>query len=325
MAKWSTGLLAALASLAGGVSVAAAPLPVTTLLADFNVITDQNVNVSNDIGGGVLAGANLGPGIGPLNFTNIVLGTTPGTVAISGYGEVDIFGNHTAPFNNSHGHVFVGGPSSGTFPGAASATFNYAFPPGATPAANPATFASDVWAPLTSFSGSLQGLTQNSSFNKTTRTFTFVPDPVTHIAVVDITAADLADHTGVLTFHGLPAAPAGLAIINVDGNFTDPGASYNAGAGQSNVLWNFFDATAVNLGTWGASALAPDALLTGLGGDITGDVVALNFTTTAETHVNRLDCPAAVCAPVNTPEPGSIAVLGTALASWAVLHRRRRG
>ena len=315
MRRWPIGLLTFVASLTGALTVEA--LPIKTLLGDFNVIVQQNLNVSNDIAGPVIVGGNLGPGTGPLNFTNLVLGTTPGTVAIPGYGEVNIFGNQTSPFNTAFGHAFVGG-SSGAFPAATSVTLNHAFPPGATPAANPTTFNNEVWMPITAFSALLAGLPANttpSTFNSTTLTFDLHPDA--GIAVVSVNASDLANHPGVLMFNGLPPVPDGLAIINVLGNYTDPSAAYNAGVAQPNVLFNFVNATAVSVLTWGASILAPDALVMGLGGDITGDVVAQNFTTSAETHVNFLDCPAATCTPVNMPEPGSLVLLGVALVSFA--------
>src|SRR5260370_11133877 len=125
--KWLAGGVAIVAALTGASTTEAAPIPVATLLDDFNVIVDQNVNVSNDVSGPVLVGGSLGTGTGPVNFNNIVLGAPPGA-PIAGYGEVNVFGNHTAVFNPPNGRVFVGGPTSGTFPGATSRTLNYTVP-----------------------------------------------------------------------------------------------------------------------------------------------------------------------------------------------------
>ena len=149
MRKSMTAMLALIGTMGTGIAGAqAAAIPITAvttaeLLADFNVIVENDSN-ANDINGPVLVGGNLGAGTGPLNSNNVVLGTTAGTTAIAGYGEVDIFGDHTASNNPTHGTVFVGGPSSGTFTGASSVTFNYAFPPGTTPADNAATFQNNI-------------------------------------------------------------------------------------------------------------------------------------------------------------------------------------
>jgi PEP-CTERM motif len=330
MPKWPIGLLTLAVSLSGGLTAEAAPIPITSvtpaeLLADFNVIVKQDDN-SNDINGPVLVGGDLGPGTGPLNSTGVVLGTTPGTTAIIGYGEVDIFGSHTASNNNTNGSVFVGGASSGTFDGASSVTFNYAFPPGASVSNNPATFNTYIWAPLTTLSSNLAGLTPNSTLTGTT--FTGVAGP--NGAVFSVPLSTLSALTGTLSFAGcLALATPCDAVIDVTGAGTLDNAALAfplVAAGFPNIIVNFDDDVTVDVGNvWTASILDPLGSVSATT-DITGNVVAENFTNTAETHLPGFDCSDDLCGTPNTPvpEPGSLALLGAGLGSLALLLRSRR-
>lgn len=327
MRKPITALLASIATLAGAAATQAAPIPITSattqqLLADFNVIV-QNESNTNDIAGGVLVGGNLGPGTGPLNQAGVILGSTAGTTAITGYGEINIFGSHSNVNNPSTGHVFVGGPSSGTFLGATSVTFNYAFPPGATPADNATTFQNNIWSKMTGLSTSLAGLTSLSTLSGST--FTGVAN-ANGVAVFNITLSQLNALTGTLGFAGCLAGPTPCdAVINVTGTGTfTQGFNYGALlAGQSNLIWNFEDASGVSVnGAWWASILDPLGSITAAS-DITGNVIAENYTTTAETHLPGFDCSDNLCStptpPPPVPEPGSLPLLAGAVAMFAAL------
>ena len=323
MRRWVTGALATIAALAGAAAAEASPIPVATLLSDFNVITDGTfANGGPNVQGPILVGGNFTSAAAQLNTNGIIplpVPLPPGDVL----GEVNVFGNTTLTggviVHNSV--TFVGGSNtgSGTFlnSGAGSQLSGHNF--------SPINFGTDVWGQLTGFSSTLASLPGNSpasTFDPATGTFAFHANPQ-GIANVTVTGAQLAQHgAGLLTFSGLPVG--GLAIVNVTGGYTDPGGSFMSGAGFPNLLFNFEGANAVSLDAWGASVLAVGASLTAVQ-VITGDVVANNFTTDDETHVNFPDCPAALCGSVvSTPEPGSLAVLGSALAIFAV-RRRRRG
>jgi hypothetical protein len=332
MRIWGGGLWVAIAAgLTGAATVEAAPIPITSvtpsvLLADFNVIVENDDN-SNDINGPVLVGGNLGTGTGPLNSNGIVLGTTPGTTAITGYGEVDIFGNHTASNNNTNGSVFVGGASSGTFTGASSVTFNYAFPPGASVSNNPATFNTYIWTPLTTLSSNLAGLTPNSTLTGTT--FTGVAGP--NGAVFSVPLSTVNGLSGTLSFAGcLALATPCDAVIDVTGAGTlnNPALAFPlVAAGFPNIIVNFDDDVTVNVGNvWTASILDPLGSVSATT-DITGNVVAMNYTTTAETHLPGFDCSDQLCdAPVIPPvsEPSSLALVGSALGALVALAARWR-
>ena len=135
-----------------GAAVAqAAPIPVPTLLADFNAIIDGNYNATSESVGPVLIGGNLSS-TGILNTSGIAL-----PVPIAGYGQVDVFGNNLA---TSHPIVqnsltLIGGANLGSIinPGPGSVLGGYIFPgTGFASNNNPLTFATDVWAPLTALS-----------------------------------------------------------------------------------------------------------------------------------------------------------------------------
>jgi choice-of-anchor A domain-containing protein len=329
MRKLTTGLLAAIAALTGAATAEAAaitdPNILPILIADFNAIVDGQFNSGSDTEGPVLIGGVLGPGTVALNQTDVVLGTTPGTTAITGYGEVNVFGNHTAPFNNAMGNVFVGGPVAGTFPNHTSLTFNYAFPPGATPADNPATFQTNIWSKMTGFSAGLAGLTSPSTLSGST--FTGVANSK-GVAVFNITLAQLNAVSGTLSFAGcLASATPCDAVVNVTGAgpFTQ-GFNYGAlTSAQQNLIWNFENATDVNVnGEWFASILAPDALVMNTA-PIEGTLIAATYGGAAplgsgELHYHPFDCSDNLC---DLPEPGSLSVFAAALAAFGAIRRRR--
>ena len=180
MRRWTSGLLAAIAALAGALSAEAASIPITMvtpveLFADFNVIVQNNLSNSNDIEGPVLVGCPANGcqstqgllSTGPLNKNAVVLGTTSGTTGITGYGEVNVFSNvltgTNASVNNSV--TYIGGTKNGTLSntGAGSMLGGYGFPTGGTVANNPATFQNLIWSQLTGLSSSLGVLSSPST------------------------------------------------------------------------------------------------------------------------------------------------------------------
>ena len=116
-------------------------------------------------------------------------------------------------------------------------------------------------------------------------------------------------------------------IINVIGNFTDP-SSTHFNVDQQDALFNFEDASSVNLGQWGASILAPDAAVKiTAGGNIEGSLFANQFLGGGELHNNNLfngALPsAAFTATAPVPEPSTWVMLIAGFAGIAYLGWRR--
>jgi choice-of-anchor A domain-containing protein len=348
MRRWTTSLFTIVVALAAvstktiacpsgtGTPVTIQNASVATLLCDYNAIVDGQFNSSSDTQGPVLIGGNLGPGAVALNDDGVILGVTAGTTAITGYGEVNVFGNQTANNNNAMGHVFVGGTLGAgltPFGGATSVTSNYAFPPGAGAADNPATFQNDIWSKMTGLSANLAGLSSPSSLSG--NTFNGVAN-ADGVAVFNITLAQLNAITGTLSFTGCLAGPTPCdAVINVSGTGTfDQNFSYGAlTAAQQNLIWNFESATAVDIDSmWYASIIdtAPNAVVNNTA-PIVGNLIATTYGGSApigsgELHFFPFDCSDNLCADTPVPEPSSLTLSGPAfgtLMAFAALWRRR--
>lgn len=120
-------------------------------------------------------------------------------------------------------------------------------------------------------------------------------------------------------------------VINVAGksvklpggiNFNGPG---NLG---TKVVWNFFEATSVDLGSksWYGSVLAPLANLK-TGNFIEGSVVARNFTQNGEVHMNNWASSLSVQAQdlqIGVPEPATWAMMILGFGAVGATLRRRR-
>ncbi|HTF70773.1 MAG TPA: choice-of-anchor A family protein [Edaphobacter sp.] len=148
--------------------------------------------------------------------------------------------------------------------------------------------------------------------------------------IFDITAAQFGD-----TNHPLDIiAPAGSTIlINVDGKHVALGTGIyyndqqNTGdsSANSNILFNFSDADTVTInGQFTASALAPFAILNG-NAQMAGTFIAAQIGQTGEVHNQEFTGtlpPGDPIAP--TPEPASLALMGTGITALAGLLRSRK-
>ncbi len=329
MRKLTAALLALIATLAGPAAAEAGVFPVSVLLANFNLITDQNFATTSEVIGPVLIGGNLsGSGILDTSGTQVPVAGT----SFTGYGEINVFGNNSGTWaETGTQHVFLGGTnvSGGSFLNAASVTTNYTFPGYNQPGegSNALTFANDIWAQLngtTGLSHSLSGLTANGTFSG----HTFTCTGCTGNEVWTVTAAQLMSATGALVFPTCLQSPAPTCdgVVNVTGTSFSSTVAFNTPTALEGLIFNFENATSVNIGNaFEASILAPDATLQS-SAFIEGNVVVMNVASTAplgaEIHYFPFDCSDNLCV-LPAPEPGSLAVLGSALAAFAAIRRRR--
>jgi choice-of-anchor A domain-containing protein len=265
------------------------------ILSSFNLVTTGNVSTQSDIVGDTVVGGNLS---GATFFA--------GGANIPSSPDLYLFGKLDSSLNlNSRGNLYYAGSTSQhvNFNGGGK---DLGAPP------NPLGYYTD---PLTDLSTQLLKLTATTGTSFVNGKFNAGSN--SGIVVFDISgstlASDLVNHD--ISFTGGKGVTS--YIINVIGNFTDPNSTH-FNTDQEDALFNFGDATTVNLGQWGASILAPDAALTITGGgNIEGSVFAKEFLGGGELHNNNLFNGALPTAAV--PEPSTWAMLFAGFAGLAFL------
>jgi choice-of-anchor A domain-containing protein len=190
---------------------------------------------------------------------------------------------------------------------------------------------SSLQSSMISLSSSLDGLAANSTVTlpgSQPSNITFNANFVNGLAVFDVNAADIFENSKaqqILLNVGAATPANSTIIINVagsdvtfdDGNF---GASFNNPSWSSQVLWNFYQATSLNIANnlsvdrelWG-SVLAPSADTTlDTTSPIDGTVVVGNADLQGEIHLPQFAG--------NVPEPACLSMIGF----HALLLLRRR-
>lgn len=323
----------AAAALFGLPLLAAAParagaLTAQDLLSAFNVVVNGNFQTQSDTEGAVLVGGNLTS----QNTGTLDTHKNAPSGALAGFGAVNVYGNAVnARYNANNLVVKVAGGSIGTnvFSGATSVTYN---------ASLPYTF-SNVWSTLVAASTGLAQITPTTqaalpAAGSNNAVLTAVPgsaNGVTTAAVIDITAAQLASYGSLsVNLNG-----ASTVVINVTGNFVGHPNIQNASNFQSNVIWNFVDATSIDFQGygWAGTVLAPNAAVA-TNNAINGSLVAASFNGTGELHdhpfvgdLTPLLTTTPGSTPTNTaavPEPASMAMLLAGLAALLLLYRPAR-
>ena len=272
------------------------------ILSSFNLVTTGNVSTQSDIVGDAVIGGTLS---GATFFG--------GGANVPSSPDLYLFGKLNSSLNlNSGGSLYYAGSTT------PSQRVNYnggGKDLGAPP--NPLSYYTD---PLTDLSTQLSGLTATTGSSFVNGKFNAGSN--TGVVVFEISgsalASDLVNHD--ISFSGGKGVTS--YIINVIGNFTDP-SSTHFNVDQDDALFNFEDATTVNLGQWGASILAPDALVKiTSGGNIEGSLFAKSFLGGGELHNNNL-FNGALPTIAAAPEPSTWAMLFTGFAGLSLLGWRR--
>ena len=295
----------------------AVPFGVADILSNFNAVVQGNFSTSSDVAGPVAIGGTIS---GTGTFFNQGL---PMGAAFSGFGSVNVYGNASnATYNANMIVVDVGGTgSNATFSGASAVRYGVSYP---------ISFSS-LWAPLTALSAGMSTLSPTSaaalpSAGANTAVLSATAATVKgygKIGVIDISASLLQSYTGVsVALNG-----ADTVIINVTGNFTGNPNFQNGSNYRSNVIWNFVDATSVNLGSYGieGTVLALNATVTN-SNPIEGTLVAANYVGTGEIHYYPFAGQAAFLNSFTTavPEVGSLVLLSLGIVTLAWRRRQTR-
>jgi choice-of-anchor A domain-containing protein len=290
------------ASLAA-IPASATAISAATILGNFNAVIYNNATTSSDIEGAAVIGG---------NFNGATVYNNPTTGRATGFSALTIFGNQTGTTNvNNSGGAYVAGTyqtinlNGGNF---------YTAPP--------STIA-DFQTSLNTLSTQLAQLTATSTLPTpagNNETITATPG-ANGVAVFNITADQLnAIPSYIMNLNGSSSV-----IFNVSGTSVNFNANNETGVtGANNIIWNFYQATSVNLGTQLAgTVLAVNGNVTN-NNQIDGVLVASSFTGQGELHNYAFTgtLPGAQSV-VATPEPASLGILGAGLLAIGYARRRR--
>ncbi len=285
----------------------AAPLSIGEMIQRYNIITTGNATLAKEIEGRTWVGGTATiPQTIQFGFNTVIPVSDYSLIAGNGIisnsvqnvnqGSVLTRLPTTVQFNmNSQGVVRTGEAAYSAFQADVGWTT-------ATLAAGFSSLSSQLDAML------VNGTVNASDFNN----FTITGNSSSAISVVDINATSLA------AARGITLAPNGsqLVIVNVHGTSGTFQANFLGGslAAARNFLWNFVDATSVNLSgpRWNGTVLAPFADVNAQRG-IEGGMFSSGLTLSDEAHYRPLV--------TVIPEPST---LGLVAAGLLLLLRRRR-
>jgi choice-of-anchor A domain-containing protein len=285
----------------------AAVISADDILGQFNAVVTNNFSTNSDVEGRLVAG-NINNGGSSTFYEKPNPSSSPSS--FQGVNALTIQNCPSCNVNNGGGVNFITS-NAGAFNlnGGGTIAKN-----------NPAFAMSDFTTPLNGLQTNLAGLTSNSTFNGSDpNSLVFNVTPVDGTAVFDITGAQLSAGNYNITFNN--AASATTIVINVAGSFTEGGGeNFNGDAFlNEHVIWNFEDATSVNVKSWHGAVLAGDASVTN-SSPMEGFLYAENFTGGGELH----DFPFMGTVPGTVPEPSTWAMMAIGFAGLGFLGFRSR-
>jgi choice-of-anchor A domain-containing protein len=266
-------------------NVYASSLSAATILQDFNAVVYTNASTPSDIEGAAVIGG---------NFNGATVYTHPTASLPTGFGALTVYGNTSGNLNvNNGGSVYVAGSKG------AAINFNG----GGSYIPAPANTIADFETALNAFSTSLSALAATSGLPTAGNNEAIKARPNTAgTAVFNITSAQLA----AIPSYRLNLNGASTVIFNVSGALVNFNANDESGTlGADNIIWNFYDATSVNLFTEIAgTVLAPLANVSN-SSPIDGALVANSWTGSGELHDYGFTDPVPPTPVTSTPEPAS--------------------
>jgi choice-of-anchor A domain-containing protein len=287
----------------------AAGLTADSILDQFNAVVSDNFSTNSDVEGRLVAG-NINNGGSSTFYENPNSSSAPS--AFKGVNALTIQNCPSCNVNHGGGVNFITS-NAGSF------NLNG----GGTVAQNSPSFSmSDFTTPLNGLQTSLASLASNSTVSSpNSNSLVFDVTPVDGTAVFDISGSALAGSGGDnynITFSNESAK---TIVINVTGSFTEGGGENFNGDTYLNehVIWNFEDATSVNVKSWHGAVLAGDASVTN-SSPMEGFLYARNFTGGGELH----DFPFDGTLPGAVPEPSTWAMMALGFSGLGFLGFRRR-
>lgn len=296
-------------TIVGAVPAVATTMTASELLAQYNVITAGDLYSSQEIEGNAYIGGNLNGNTLQVDF---VQGYEPNPALA----DLVVIGNQNAGVNlsaSANSTVVIGGAKNNWINNLGGGSLTVGSLPAETVLDR-----DTVVRTLSAASGTLAGLASTATMTEGEQGYTF------GAGVYNISAAMLAKNEIKLAL-----AAGETAIINVSGldvsfakNFV--GTSF---ALASQVVWNFYEATSLNLGAKLIGAvLAPNATVSNFSGSMEGSIFANSiFLTNGEVHqqgfTGTLPMDVEVAA---VPLPATLPLMFGALGGLALLRRRRR-
>ncbi len=298
---------------AGTSSAQAGVLSAADIMGQFNAVISGSFTSNSDVEGRLV--------------TNVMAGGATfylprGTAAASSYKAVNAItigsGVQSANVNNGGGVNYVSSNAG---------TFNLNGGGGLTQNA-PSFAMTSFTTPLNQLIVDLAAIQANSTVNATDpNNYTFVEKPdYTGRSVFSLTTAQLSNARNII-FSG----NATTIIVNVTGTSFNPTANFNASTTlNQSIIWNFIDATSINLSGWHGAVLAKNATLSNSSA-MEGFLYAANFNGRGELHdfsftgalPTSLTTTGSNGTAANVPEPGSLMLLGSGLIGVLLLKQRR--